>query len=212
MKIKSFLVWLSGFAIGGVVGGYFVGMNCAKQYRQKIVRLENEISNLTYEETETETDISEPEKKEEKSEEPEEDAPKIDYVKLSKQYRSEAFNEHFADRAHPEDDEPEQENEETIYVVDYDTFNQMLENSSWEKMTWYQAEDILVDEVGDIVYDEAETLGQETIDILANTKDEIVYVLNETRNHLYEVTVDHNSEFPYVPEDFSDSLYRDVMI
>lgn len=143
-------------------------------------------------------------KEKEKKEKP----PKIDYVQLSKQYRSESFDEHFADRAHPEDDEPE----EDIYPIDYETFNQNLETYSWERMTWYQAEDILVDEVGDIVYDENETLGQEAIDILGDTKDDIIYVMNETRSHMYEVTVDHNSEFPYEPDEFNDSLYRDVML
>ena len=135
-----------GFVLGGLLGGYFIGRHFAKEYRQTIKSLQEENEQLRSQlRDKAEKDIAEREKAVQKAEkklnkklEPLKarsavyklaDEENIDICKdkpstaeierLSKEYRSDAFNAHFADRVAPDDsddigeDEPEPDHELT---------------------------------------------------------------------------------------------------
>lgn len=138
------------------------------------------------------------------------------YAELSKEYRNESFDEHFADRVgptdeHDEDPEDEEEDIPEIRLIDQKTFNENLDYYDFEKMTYYQVDGVLVDEVGDVVYDEDEVIGREGVEKIPHTEEDTMYSLDEAGHKMYEIIVDHNSEF-LCDMDFSDTLYKDTML
>lgn len=138
------------------------------------------------------------------------------YAELSKEYRNESFDEHFADRVgptdeHDEDPDDEEEDIPEIKLIDQKTFNENLDYYDYEKMTYYQVDGVLVDEVGDVVYDEDEVIGREGVEKISHTEEDMMYSLDEAANKMYEIVVDHNSEF-LCDMDFTDTLYRDTML
>lgn len=138
------------------------------------------------------------------------------YAELSKEYRNESFDEHFADRVgptdeHDEDPEDEEEDIPEIKLIDQKTFNENLDYYDYEKMTYYQVDGVLVDEVGDVVYDEDEVIGREGSEKILHTEEDMMYSLDEASNKMYEIIVDHSTEF-LCDMDFTDTLYRDTML
>lgn len=135
-----------GFVLGGLLGGYFIGRHFAKEYRDTIKSLQDENAQLRDQlQKKSEKRLEEREKAAEKAEknldkklEPLKarsavyklaDEEKIDICKdkpstaeierLSEEYRSDAFDAHFADRVAPDDsddvgeDEPKPDRELT---------------------------------------------------------------------------------------------------
>ena len=131
-----------GFVLGGLLGGYFIGRHFAKEYRQTIKSLQEENSQLRDQlQKKAEKDIAEREKAVQKAEKKVgknleslqkkvQQKEKIDIrpekpstaeiERLSEEYRSDAFDAHFADRVAPDDsddvgeeDEPDPDRELT---------------------------------------------------------------------------------------------------
>lgn len=135
-----------GFVLGGLFGGYFIGRHFAKEYRDTIKSLQDENSQLLDQlQKKSEKRLEEREKAAEKAEKKLDkkleplrarsavykltDEEKIDIRKdkpstaeierLSEEYRSDAFDAHFADRVAPDDsddvgeDEPDPDHELT---------------------------------------------------------------------------------------------------
>lgn len=112
-----------GFLLGGLLGGYFAGRHFAKEYRDTIRSLQDENGQLrdqlqrknersmaerekTVEKAEKKVDknLSSLRYKAEASEMAEHDKPSTAEIeRLSEEYRSEAFDAHFADRVAPDD-------------------------------------------------------------------------------------------------------------
>jgi hypothetical protein len=113
------------FVLGGLLGGYFAGRHFAKEYRQTIRSLQDENEQLRDQlQKKTEKSLAEREKSVKKAEkkidkrldplrnkiaireleEQDEGKPSTAEIeKLSQEYRSEAFDAHFADRVAPDD-------------------------------------------------------------------------------------------------------------
>jgi hypothetical protein len=124
-----------GFVLGGLLGGYFIGRHFAKEYRQTIKSLQEENEQLRSQlRDKAEKDIAEREKAVQKAEKkvdkslgslqkkvqqqdrivirPEKPST-AEIERLSEEYRSDAFDAHFAERVAPDDsDDVGEENSE----------------------------------------------------------------------------------------------------
>lgn len=121
-----------GFVLGGLLGGYFVGRHFAAEYRDTIKSLQEENEQLRDQlRKKTEKGLAEREKAVEKAEKKLDKnlstlkKPKVERIdirpekpstaeieRLSEEYRSDAFNAHFADRVAPDDSDDVGDEEE----------------------------------------------------------------------------------------------------
>lgn len=202
MSGKSFIAVVISFACGVVAGGYFIGTTCAKRYKDRIEELERQNSGLA-----EKLEAKKPNAMDISSERPSEDLSneqnsendyRLDVAKLSRDYHNGDFDVHFADRAHPEDDEEEK----SIRIIDKDEFVRSVDTMDAETLTYYKENNMLVDAADMPIHDEEECIGMECLELLENADDSVdfVYVDNDTENKLYEIIVEHNQNF-----------YRDVM-
>lgn len=149
---------------------------------------------------------------------------KVNYAKLSKEYRSDSFDEHFEDRVGPtdEDDDEDEEDDDLVHDEDDDgddkkviriisakQFNENLEYRDNETLTYYQMDDVLVDSANHRIQNEEATIGKECMGLIASMErpegtediddetdvESFVYVNNEIDDVLYEVIVNHNQNF-----------------
>lgn len=126
---------------------------------------------------------------------------KINYAKLSQQYSSESFDEHFADRVGPSDeDDEEPEGEKRIRIMTPEEFEKDMPYRDNDTIYYYKQDDVLVDSHNMIFKDQEKVIGADGMGLISSTDDEYVYVDNEIENRMYEIIVNHN-----------ESFYRDIM-
>lgn len=225
--MKEHLIYgIIGFFIGGMVGIYFAGRTCAREYKKRIDELteqNRELSAKRYEETEKEFEQREEavKKKEHKVNKTlkalraNRKADTRTFEALSKEYKSDAFDSHFADRAAPEDDEPEdyeiddieddaaetQEPIDRISLISSEQFKKDLPVRDSANYTFYQEDGVLVDDITqEVERDQAGILGEEAMGLVSDTEEDYLYIDNENDDMLYEISVEH-----------SLSYYRDVL-
>jgi len=191
---------LIGFFVGGIIGGCLIGRVCGREYQRRIEALQNERDTLIDKGRKAaEKSLAERQRADEEAE------AKLDrdlkdiadlktLEKLSREYRSDSFDEHFADRAHPEDDEPD------IRIITAEQFKHDLNERDSETITYYQEDGVLTDSAQEVVHDQAAMLGEEAMGMIDETQDDFVYIDNEADDILYEVVVEHKM-----------SYYRDVL-
>ena len=129
---------------------------------------------------------------------------------LSKKYQDDDFDEHFAEREHPEDDLPEDPDEDDEpYIYDggqrdeepcrppFEISTEELEgefaDSELTSITFYQGDEMLLDERGELISDVAGLLGPLVADALATCTDDCIYVHNDAHDTNYEVVIDEGS-------------------
>ena len=148
---------------------------------------------------------------------------KVNYAKLSKEYKSDSFDEHFEDRVGPsdedddedddlvrdEDDDSEEDKNKKIRIISPERFNADIEYRDNETLTYYQMDDVLVDSANHRIQNEEATIGKECMGLIASMErpegtediddetdvESFVYVDNEFDDVLYEVIVNHNQNF-----------------
>lgn len=186
-----------GFLLGGMLGGALVGHIIAKDCRKQLDEMEERTKLLLDENEKLKSDKIK--KREEKLEKEEK--------KLDKNLES--LRKSYARAV--EDDEEEEEfeilatpivnpnseaaNEKPIRVITEQRFMEDINYRDSESMTYYQGDGTLVDSVNDIVTDEATIIGEEAMEIIDDTKNDFIYVLNEDLDKLYEISIEHNAEY-----------------
>lgn len=148
---------------------------------------------------------------------------KVNYAKLSKEYKSDSFDEHFEDRVGPSDEDDDEDDDlvrdedadskddknKKIRIISPERFNADIEYRDNETLTYYQMDDVLVDSANHKIEHEEEIIGKECMGLIASMErpegtediddetdvESFVYVDNEIDDVLYEVIVNHNQNF-----------------
>lgn len=107
---------------------------------------------------------------------------------LSEVIRDDDFDNHFAERESPQDDEP-------IYeAIDIIPEEEFFENEEYAKisLTYYEADDTLSNMQDDIVDDVKKFVG-DCLDVFRNSEVDVTYVRNEKEGIDFEITRDNRS-------------------
>lgn len=227
--MKEHLIYgIIGFFIGGMVGIYFAGRTCAREYKKRIDELTEQNMELSAQRNvETEKEFEQREEAVKKKEHKVNKSLKAlrvnrkadtkTFEALSREYKSDAFDAHFADRVAPEDDEPEdyemdniededgaaetQEPIDRISLISSEQFKKDLPVRDSANYTFYQEDGVLVDDITqEVERDQAGILGEEAMGLVSDTEEDYLYIDNENDDMLYEISVEH-----------SLSYYRDVL-
>lgn len=192
---------LIGFFIGAVVGGAVVGKQRTKEFEDRIDELETEAEELKAEARRNfEAKSKKVNEKIEKIESKiKDDFPKVDFVKLSKEYKSPEFDAHFADRAHPEDDDPFEDDldddPDNIYLISEQEYLHDLATRGNESLTYYQEDGVLCDSEGVPIRNQVDVIGVECMEVIEGTYEDELYVSNDIADAVYLIHVDHEKSY-----------------
>lgn len=150
---------------------------------------------------------------------------KINYAKLSKEYRSDSFDEHFASRVGPTDDEDDEDDEDedeedekdeeeynsesseignkTIRIISSEDFQNDLEYRDNETLTYYQLDDVLVDSGNRKIVDEESVIGKECVGLISSMPQP-----EGTENLDDDVDIE---SFVYVDNEIEDKIYEIIV-
>ena len=167
---------VTGLIIGSIAGYIIGGTTCAKHYKTMISDLEEENDRLNDEVI----DISK--EQQERQEIQKTAIPESDM----KAYKSYAM--------------PYSDKQINIRIIDEDAFRKDLDYRDNETVTYYQQDGVLADSADMPIHNEEELIGIEALDELAKTNEDFLYVSNDDEDKMYEVIVDHSTNY-----------YRDLM-
>lgn len=198
---------LIGFFMGGILGGYLVGSLCGREYRRRIQALQDERDQLVEEQAKTaekallarqkaiveaENDLAASMSDEEvvvvKSKAKE-------FARLSREYKSDTFDEHFENLVSPDDDEPNE-----VRMITVEEYSRSLDARDHEEITYFQEDGILADESQEVIPNQLDILGEDAMEMIFDTPEDVLYVDNDDFETMYKVNVEHNL-----------SYYRDVL-
>lgn len=209
---------LIGFFLGGILGGYLIGNVLGREYRSRIEALQKERDQLVEEQAKTAEkallarqkaiveaendlaargiDISDESSDEEESEEVVVVKSKAkEFARLSREYKSDSFDEHFENLVGPDDDEPNE-----IRMITEEEYSRSLETRDHEEITYFQEDGILADESQEVIPNQLDILGEDAMEMIFDTPEDVLYVDNDDFETMYKVNVEH-----------SLSYYRDVL-
>lgn len=191
--MQKHVIWgVCGLVIGFVSGGYLAYRSLSKVYKKKLKEAEDLYLSGDEDEDLEDVDWSDPFDEDEDSEE--EINPVQDYVKLSREYDSPAFNEHFAQRVGPKDDDNEYDPDD-IYEITQEQFKKEIGYRDNETLTYYKKDGVLVDCCEHVLRDKVRVIGQEALDTLEaeDISDiDFVYVSNDVDDKVFEIVIEHN--------------------
>ena len=186
---------LIGFFIGGIVGGALASKQKSREYDERIEELTDENARLKVEaHKKREARIADAEKKLAA------DDRKIDFVKLSNAYKSPEFDRHFATRAHPEDDIPDEgedldDDPDNIYLISEQEYLHDLGKRSGETLRYYQEDGVLTDANGEPIRNQVDVIGVECMEEIEGTSKDVLYVANDIFDISYMIHVDHEKSY-----------------
>ena len=191
------IVWpVLTFLVGGFLGGFVMVRVARKDYERRINELEyenaymgerlqistskneqlldqmGEIVDRTYEELK---------------------ADNANYTKLSRKYKDDDFDRHFAERVGPEDDPPLR----GPFAISEEDFDILGEETSTACLRFYQKDEVLTDEDDIILDDPEEAIGAEVIEALSDTDEDMMFVQNDMHGVIYEIAVEHGLSYHY---------------
>lgn len=186
-----------GFLLGGMLGGALVGNIVAKDCKKQLDEMEERTRLIIDENEKLKQDKI---KKREDRIEKEEKKLDKDFESLRKSYakaiEDEEEEEELEILATPVlEAEKEETFEKPIRIITEQRFMEDINYRDSESMTYYQGDGTLVDAANDIVVDEAKIIGEEAMEIIDDTKNDFLYVLNEDLDMLYEIAIEHNGEY-----------------
>lgn len=216
MNTFTVLVSIASFLGGAIAGGYLVNQKLTNEFAEWREKLESENKNLHEEREKARKKLTETiEKYSEKadvaiksqfSHNLTDIKPELD--ELSKKYSDPDFDEHFGDREYPEDDEDIDDTESDFYdggsrdpddpcrppfEIDEKELEDEFSDSELTSITFYQGDEMLLDERGELISDVAGLLGPMVADALPTCTDEYIYVHNDAHDTNYEVIIDQGS-------------------
>ena len=216
MNTFSILVSIASFLSGAIVGGYFVNRKLTDEFAEWREKLESENEKLHNEREKVRKKLTETvEKYSEKADVTIKSQfshnladKKPELNELSKKYRDADFDEHFADREYPEDDEDLDDPDADFYdggsrdpddpcrppfEIDEKELEDEFSDSELTSITFYQGDEMLLDERGELISDIAGLLGSMVADALPTCTDDYIYVHNDAHDTNYEVIIDQGS-------------------
>lgn len=191
-----------GFLLGGLVGGFFMGCLCGKEYKKKISQLEQE------------NDILKNNRRDEKAKEFEAREKEVKQNRFDKMTAKEIIEK--AGYKAPERKETEDDDEEdleleevefddpfdedgAIRLITKEAYNEDIMTRDSETLTYYQQDGVLADAFDDAIHNQAEIIGPEGMERADETDEDAIYISNDIEDKVYEVVIEH-----------SDSFYRDL--
>ena len=223
MNTFSILVSIASFLSGAIVGGYFVNRKLTDEFAEWREKLESENEKLHNEREKVRKKLTETvEKYSEKADVTIKSQfshnladKKPELNELSKKYRDADFDEHFADREYPEDDEDLDDPDADLddpdadfydggsrdpddpcrppFEIDEKELEDEFSDSELTSITFYQGDEMLLDERGELISDIAGLLGSMVADALPTCTDDYIYVHNDAHDTNYEVIIDQGS-------------------
>lgn len=202
---------LIGFLMGGILGGYLVGSLCGREYRRRIQALQEERDQLVEEQAKTaekallarQKAIVEAENYLAASRSDEEEDEEVvvvkskakEFARLSREYKSDAFDEHFENLVSPDDDEPN-----VTRMITAEEYSRSLDAREHEEITYFQEDGILADESQEVIPNQLDILGEDAMEMIFDTPEDVLFIDNDDFETMYKVNVEHNL-----------SYYRDVL-
>ena len=191
-----------GALIGMILGGWFVGSVCGKEYKKRIEALQYQIDQLKNErDTAKQADIS---KREMALEDPnplktlKETAIYNGYTDGEDEEEDDCHETDFYEDTNVDFDDPFDEDD--IYLIEQRDFEEDIKTRDNETLTFYQEDGVLVDDHNDRVENELRVVGKEFMEKVKDTDEDYLYVSNDIEDKMYEVIVNHN-----------ESFYRDIL-
>lgn len=227
---EKWVFGVSGLLLGTVLGGGLGSFILTKNIRKRVKELEIQNEDLIKENHKANRRIAKLHEKPEEKKKPDEPAKadivkteipfdraseerrkkeiakkniKTDYAKLSEEYHSDAFDEHFEDRVGPtdEDDDDDEDSdliddtERDIHRITPEQFKCDLNYRDDESLIYYQEDDVLVDCKNKVIHDQESVIGKECMGMICDTKEDFIYIDNEIEDKLYEIVINHNESF-----------------
>ena len=201
---------LIGAIIGGIAGGIFVGCTCCKEYKKKIMQLEEENSELRIRRRKAkEVELKE------KGEELDRAQKKAQEIIEEEGYSVMNISDAIFDSDDEVDfDDPfeedsdgekvvvkeEEEKKPSFSLMTQKEYEDDFQFRDSESLTFYQSDKVLADAFDDRVGNPARIIGEEALNEAESTEDDYVYVMDEVEDKMYEIEINHE-----------ESYYRDIL-
>lgn len=206
MNTTMILTSAAAFVAGSIFGGYVVSRKLSSDFEEWRKTLEEENKILHDEKTKAKKRLEETiEKYSVKAEDKIKKTGLRDALNdISEKFEDDDFDDHFSEREFPEDDEyfddfeympPFQIDEEEL--AEYST-------SELTELTYYQGDQILLDDREELITDICDLLGESVADLLPNIESSLIYVHNSEHHTNYEVHISSDSS------GYSDALLREL--
>lgn len=193
------------FIFGGIVGGVVVGRIVTKDLKRRIDDLEDQNRKLIDENVELRGfKIKE---KEKEVEQLEKDTDLSEYESLRRRYVSNSKIE----RTEVDEDEVDKKDDykypdelteddlvdkaDKIKLISERQFKEEINYRDREDFRYYQLDGTLVDGNNEILTQEANIIGNEAMDIIDETVNDDLYVLDEDLDKVYDITIEHNGDY-----------------
>ncbi len=202
---------LIGAIIGGIAGGIFVGCTCCKEYKKKIMQLEEENSELRIRRRKAkEVELKEKEEELNKAQDRAQEI--IEEEGYSTIETGEAiffdsdddvdFDDPFEEDSDGEEVvvKEEEEKKPSFSLMTQKEYEDDFQFRESESLTFYQSDKVLADAFDDRVGNPARIIGEEALNEAESTEDDYVYVMDEVEDKMYEIEINHE-----------ESYYRDIL-
>lgn len=210
--VNNLIYGAIGFLLGGILGGALVGNVVAKDCRKQLDDME-ERTKLLIDENEKLRNVNTEQREKKIAEEEEEVNDK--YEEIRKTY-DRAGVDNYTPKTVVNGIEEEEDDlivdddfildeydipnipddgPSTIKLISEQMYNEELNYRDSESLTYYQLNGMLVDAANDIVLDEESVIGSEAMDIIDETKNDFLHVLDEKADKVYEIEIEHNIEY-----------------
>lgn len=196
------------FIFGGIIGGAIVGRVVTSDLKKRMDDLEEQNKKLIDENVELRgKKLEEREKKVEKLEQ---ETDLSEYNSLRRRYVSSAevkVEEDIEENGKPnyigEEDEEEdkdlvdddEDRSEKIKLITERQFKNELDYRDREDLVYYQLDGTLVDATNEIIEKEELVVGSEAMDIIDETNNDDLYVLDDDLNKVYDITIEHDGSY-----------------
>lgn len=193
------------FIFGGIIGGAIVGRVVTSDLKKRMDDLEDQNRKLIDENVELRNkDLKQKEKKAEKIEK---ETDLSEYNALRRRYVSSIevkAEEDIEENGKPnyigetEDDDlvdDDEDRSEKIKIISERRFKEELNYRDREDLTYYQLDGTLVDSANEIIEREELIVGSEAMDIIDETNNDDLYVLDDDLNKVYDITIEHDGSY-----------------
>ena len=195
------------FIFGGIIGGAIVGRVVTSDLKKRIDDLEDQNKKLIDENVELRgKKIEEKEKKVEKLEQ---ETDMSEYNSLRRRYVSsvevkaeEDIEEngkpnYIGEEGEEEDDlvDDDEDRSEKIKLISERQFKNELNYRDREDLIYYQLDGTLTDMNHEVIMKEEEIVGSEAMDIIDETNNDDLYVLDDDLNKVYDITIEHDGSY-----------------
>jgi len=191
--LEKLIYGVIGFFIGGIVGGGVMGFVVTDELKGRIDNLESqnrslreELGALKKQEKAEVITITNSEIEAEVQKRVEEETQKR-YEELRKHYISEDDDDYHSWNS--------MINPPPIRMIDEQTFNEDRNYRDTDSLVYYQQDGTLVDSQKDIVSNPSEIIGDEAMDIIDDTLNDYIYVLDEQADMVYEISIEHSLSY-----------------